>query len=183
MNKSVILDMDGVLADFEGAFCEEFGYNSRHLTSIEERYPEYEDDIELFVLSSATYDKLDVVPLGMKIAKWCHEREFDIYILSARPYYTVQSTGLWLKRNGIPFHFLEVGVQSKIQSIIRINPLFVVDDMLNVCTDCDKFQVYSMLIDWPWNQCNNLPTLVKRIRNFQDFEQYYQHILEVLGIF
>ena len=182
MNKSIVLDCDGVLADFEGAFCEEFGYNSRHLTPLEERYPEYKDDIELFVMSSATYENLDVLPTGVKIARWAESEGFDIYVVSSRPSYTAQVTGLWLKRNRIPFHFLEVGIYSKISEIIRIDPVLAVDDMLEVCWNCYRFQVYSMLMDSPWNQDKIPAVLSKRIRKFEDFEQEIGKIRGIYGI-
>ena len=35
-----VLDIDGVLADFEEGFCEAFGYSNRDLYSLEERYPD-----------------------------------------------------------------------------------------------------------------------------------------------
>lgn len=183
MNKSVVLDIDGVLADFEGSFCEKFGYNGRHLVSLEERYPEYKDDVELFVMSSVTYERLDVLPLGVKIANWCEDQGFDIYILSSRPTYMTKTTGLWLKQNKIPFHFLQVGVHRKITEIIRIDPMFVIDDMYEVCHTCSNFNVYSMLFDHPWNQDENIEVLWRRIKNFQDFKKYCEHINEIYKIF
>lgn len=183
MNKAAILDVDGVLADFEDAFCEKFGYNGRHLVNLEERYPEYKDEIEMFVMSSLTYESLDIIPLGVKIARWCEDNGFDIYIVSSRPAYTVKVTGLWLKQNKIPFHFLEVGVQPKINTIIRADPMFVVDDMLKVCEDCYRFNVYSVLFDQPWNQGEIPDVLVERIKDFRSFEQFIENINEIYRIF
>jgi len=183
MNKSICIDIDGVLADFEGAFCRKFGYDDRDVFRLEDRYPTHKDEIGLFVLSSATYEQLDVIPLGVKIARWCEEQDLEIYVLSSRPVHVTQVTGLWLKRNKVPFHFLELGVSSKIPEIVRIDPLFVIDDQASICQKCNDFQVYSMLFDQPWNRSNGLPNLIKRIRNFQDFETFAEHIKEISGIF
>ena len=168
---SVVLDVDGVLADFEKAFCEKFGYNKRHCVNLEQRYPKDTDLIDLFVNFSPVYEKLDTIPIGCEISKWCDKKGFGIHVVSSRPDYVTWTTSTWLKRNKIPFHYLSVANIPKVDRIIRINPLFVVEDILSTCLKCAEFGIPSFLVDWPWNQSDNLPKLVKRIHNFDEFQE------------
>ena len=176
MNHHVILDCDGVLADFEKAFCERFGYDRRNFVNLQDRYPKLFDQIDLFVNFSPVYDRLDIIPVGYEISKWCEKQGFNIHIVSYRPDYTTQTTGAWLKRNKIPFKYLSIAQTSKVDRIININPLFVVEDILSTCLKCADLGIPSFLVDWPWNQSNNLPKLVKRVHNFQEFLEKVEEI-------
>jgi hypothetical protein len=176
VSNAIVLDVDGVLADFEKAFCERFGYEKRHCVNLEERYPKDADLIDLFVNFSPVYERLDSIPMGREIAKWCNKKGFDTHIVSSRPDYITAATGMWLKRNSIPFRYLSVANTSKVDRIIRINPLFVVEDILSTCLKCADFGIPSFLVDWPWNQCEDLPKLVKRIRNFDEFQEKVDEI-------
>lgn len=166
---SVVLDCDGVLFDFEGAFCERFGWENRHLYKLEERYPEYADNITLFSEITSTYERLDIVEMGVKIARFCENEGFDIHVISSRPLYTEQVTGASLKLNKIPFHFLSTENGSKIFRIKRANPLFVVDDMLSVCEECAEAGIPSFLVDQPWNQKDDLDGIIYRVKTFVEF--------------
>jgi 5'(3')-deoxyribonucleotidase len=169
MRSSVVIDIDGVLADFEGAFCRKFGFNHREYVELERRYPLKAYEIDLFVNSPLTYANLDILPLGVEIAKWFYDNKFDIHLISSRPEQLLTKTAFWLKRNKIPFHFLQVGVQTKLGSVLRINPVVAIDDMLKFVLSYADFDIPSLLIDQPWNQEENLPLSVRRIKNFSDF--------------
>jgi hypothetical protein len=171
MNNHIVIDVDGVLADFEKAFCNKFGYRKRWCVNLEDRYPRMLDQIDLFVNLSSVYEHLDVVHTGYEIAKWCSQKGFDIHVVSSRPDYAIQVTDAWLKRNRIPYSDLSVANSSKLDRIININPLFIVEDILENCLKCADFGIPSFLINWPWNQSKNLPKLVKRVHNFQEFEE------------
>lgn len=179
MNKKACIDIDGVLADFEGAFCEKFGWESRHLVRFEDRYPDRADEIEAFVSSSKTYERLDILHLGVQIVKFLKHRGFDIHMVSSRPEYCSQVTGLWLKRNKIPFHFLSVGIFNKFGYYANQNPALVVEDMYDVAANCASFGISTFLIDQPWNFSVNSWN-IRRIKTFEKFLADFEQISETL---
>ena len=68
MNKQVVVDIDGVLADFEGAFVKTFGDDRRELESLEARYPSRSRSINEFVYDPHTYIHLEPIPLGRGVS-------------------------------------------------------------------------------------------------------------------
>lgn len=180
-SNNVVLDIDGVLADFEKFFCQKFGNKNRHLVSLEARYPAFWDFVRVFIDMASTYENLDIVPIGVQIARWCKEHEFYVHLVSSRPSYTHETTQRWLLRNAIPYDYLSVDKTSKRARIININPLFIVDDLLEVCEQTSQIGIPSFLIDWPWNHSDNLPKMVNRIHNFSDFLGKMESFGEVYG--
>jgi len=172
MKNAVVLDCDGTVFDFEGLFCKKFGWERRHFVNLEMRYPNKAYEIELFSLSSRTYEQLDIIEMGVKIARFCDEI-FDIHFVTNRPSHTTQVTGLALKSNKIPFKYLSVGENSKIRRIQRISPLFIVEDLLSVVEPCADLGISSFLIDSPWNQKDGLHPLIHRIKTFEEFLVLY----------
>jgi len=178
-SNAVVLDVDGVLADFEGAFCDKFGWQYRNMTKLEYRYPAKSYEIGTFSLASRTYEYLDIVELGVKIARFCENERFNIHVISSRPAYTERITGTWLKQNKIPFHFLSTENGSKTFRIERAKPLFVVDDLLSVCEECANIEIPSFLIDQPWNQKEDLDGIIYRIKTFDDFLFVFDNYFDV----
>lgn len=175
MDKIACLDIDGVLADFESAFAERFGWERRDLVELEERYPSKSYEIDLFVNSTRTYENLNIVQLGVDIANFLCRKGFDIHIVSSRPSYTSQISGLWLKQNKIPFHYLSVGITHKVGYYMSLHPSIVVEDMVDIAIGVGRFGVHSFLINQPWNENKWENGSVKRIRKFNEFlEEYYQ---------
>lgn len=176
---NVVIDVDNTLADFEGAFCEKFGWEHRYFSKLEYRYSYKALEIGLFVNSPKTYETLDIIELGVQIARFCENENFDINVISSRPQSTEEITGLWLKQNKIPFHFLSTEDGSKIFRIRRANPLFVVDDMLDVCEQCANLGIPSFLIDHPWNQQRDLDGIIYRVKTFEDFLEKFTLYFDV----
>jgi len=173
MNKSIVLDIDGVLANFEKRFCAVFGNKNRDSFCLEDRYPERTKDIQNFVKNSATYESLEPLEIGQAFCRWAQDNKFDIHIVSSRPAFTERTTGVWLKYYDIPFHFLSVDDEwrnPKIDRIRKINPVFAVDDSLWLCKNCAYYGIPSFLIDYPWNQSRyEEDGILYRIRDFYDF--------------
>jgi uncharacterized HAD superfamily protein len=182
MNKTIAVDCDGVVADFEGAFCEKFGYENRHLTSLEERYPNKSYLIELFATLSKTYEKLNIIPVGVDIVRFLAKEGFDIHIVTARPDYCVQVTGLWLKQNKIPFHFLSCGIKNKFDYYMQLNPVMIIEDIFDIAVGAARFGHISFLIDQPWNFSIDSYG-VRRIKTFDKFKRDFDEISETLRLF
>jgi len=167
--KKIVFDIDGVLADFEKAFCEKFGYDNRNLYKLEDRYPNKINDIHKFVESKKVYEDLNPIHLGIYGILSAVEDDFEIYILSSRPKHVEKATINWMKKHNIPWHFMEIGIKNKVESIVKINPVFIVEDQLSICLECAKFNIRCILFDWLWNRTNNLPKLVTRVDSFESF--------------
>lgn len=175
-NDRVVLDIDGVLANFEKAFCEKFGTNNRQLTSLEHRYPEIpEEVIRGFVESYKTYENLDIVETGYQIAKWCDLKGFKVHLVSSRPDWLYSTTEKWLNKNKISYECLTVGIKNKLGVISQLSPLFVVEDFLSTCASLSYLGIPSFLVDWPWNRLYNPDSKkVFRIKSFDDFIFKYE---------
>lgn len=172
MRKDVVLDCDGVLFDFEGLFGKTFGWEKQDIVCLESRYPDKAYEIDLFVLSSKTYEQLDVLDLGVRIARFCENEKFRIHVVSSRPSHALQTTGVELKRNKIPMHYLSVDDEwrsPKVGRIANIQPLFIVDDMLSVVEKCADLGIPAFLIDQPWNQKDDLDGIIYRVKTFDEF--------------
>jgi len=182
MCNRVVLDLDNVVFDFDGAFCKKFGWENRELVCLEHRYPDRADEIELFVQNPATYGKLDVLSLGTQIAKYCDENGMSTTFVSNRAMSAERITGIELKKNKIPFFSYSVGRESespKLARIAEIAPLFVVDDMLRVAEGCADISIPCFLVDQPWNFKENLHPLIYRITTFSEFLEKFDQLTRV----
>lgn len=164
-NNHVVLDMDGVLADFEGSFCEEFGDANRFIVSLEERYPSKKDYIYYFSTFADTYVNLKCLPIGLQLVYYLNSNNYLVDIVSSRPNGFERVTENWLRKNGILFNSLTVQT-NKIEVIRRINPLFAVDDIGQIAEDLQQANIPTILIAYPWNEEF---TKFPRVSNLQEF--------------
>ena len=175
----VVIDIDNVCADFEGSFCNKFGWENRDVVGLELRYPEHVEEIETFTWSPSTYEYLDVLDIGVRIARFCYTAGFDIYMVSSRPQDVEAITGRWLKQNKIPFHFMSVDSGSKFDRIHSIRPVFIVDDLFSVCARSADAGIPAFLIDHPWNQEDvGFHGIIYRVKKFSDFVEKFQNYFD-----
>lgn len=152
MRKNICVDMDGVLSNFEKFFCQQFGYDRRDVVKLELRYPDMASGISIFTNSVQTYRNLEVIPLGLEIIKYIDSLdEYDICIVSSRPEYCLNETHAWLKKNQIPYMTLSCG-PDKIKRIMKLDPLFAVDDLGEVGQELRRIGVPTILVSSPWNK-------------------------------
>jgi hypothetical protein len=150
MNKNVVVDIDGVLADFEGKFVQTFGDERRELESLESRYPNRIHSIRGFVNDMNTYTYLDPIPLGLSIVDFLNDNGFDVDIVTSRPLDTEWVTRRWLKKNNV--RFLSFGVYpNKIARIAELCPICAVDDLISVSRHLTRYSVPVLLMQHPWN--------------------------------
>jgi hypothetical protein len=152
MKKKVVVDIDGVLADFEGAFCAEFGSKNRHMEKLGERYPRNQIAIADFLSDPFVYENLKPISLGLSLIEYLSNRDdVEISIVTARPSITHSITLAWLRRNRIHFDSFCMDTP-KTGRISLMKPFCAIDDLLSVYDALFSLNVPCLLISQPWNQ-------------------------------
>lgn len=173
----VVLDVDGVLADFEGYFCEKFGDEHRELVGLEKRYPSQRESIMRFVNSPETYRYLDALQVGLDIAQFLSYEDVDLHIVTSRPMLTHRVTQEWLRRFHVPFTTLSTK-RDKVAFIRALKPILAVDDIISVATDLHQSDIPTILVRHPWNDTPFFP----RIRTIEEFKYEYERVVEQIPV-
>ncbi len=150
MNRDVVVDIDGVLADFEGEFVRTFGDDRRELESLESRYPNSGSRISQFVNNPLTYKNLKPISLGLAVVDFLNDNGYDVNIVTSRPLDTEWVTHRWLKRWGVDFLSFEV-YPNKIHRIAEISPICAIDDLISVSRHLEPYNVPVLMMQHPWN--------------------------------
>lgn len=174
MNRTVVVDVDGVLADFEGAFCEEFGYDRRELVSLESRYPSQARKINAFLNDGFVYMNLEPLELGLEIVRYLNENDFDVSIVTARPFGLESVTRDWTKRYGVEYSSL-ISDHPKVGRISLIKPLCAVDDLYSVHTALLGHNIPTIIVAHPWNAYSGED--LRRVANISEFIYDFEEIL------
>jgi uncharacterized HAD superfamily protein len=162
MKKFICIDVDGVVADYEGqlnrVLTREFGqlaYCDRSIYSLEKRYEK-----NPVILSRALEYTADpnfyyplrpidpVVDFVVRISE-----SSDILFLSSRPTAAETITARWLKRNVVSKFVLKCGVSDKADFLIGEGRIaFVVDDSPETISKIKDIGFVAICYDQQWNQ-------------------------------
>ena len=175
MNNKVVVDIDGVLANFEKAFCQTFGYDRRELVSLQSRYPNKARQITEFINDWTVYPNLEPIQLGLDICKHLNKNNFDVYIVTARPLGFERMTRAWLKKHGVNFCSFILN-QSKTGRIAQLKPLCAVDDLFSVHRDLTWHNVPTIIVAQPWN--NYIGENIVRVRSLGEFINAFNGVLQ-----
>jgi len=158
-NKTIVLDIDGVIANFEEEFCERFGCENRHLYNLEQRYPDQADLINEFVNAESTYEHLVPIFGGTLLTRQAYYSDWYVLLMTSRPRHLAQITKEWLEGFHIPYHEMWFANQ-KAAAIEDYNKMYprrqairFVDDSPKAAVEVSR--VYGMITyvyDQPWNQ-------------------------------
>lgn len=136
---TIAVDMDGVLSDFEGKFCQDFGDANRHLYSLESRYPEVDPElIREYVANPENYKDLAPIFGGLLFIRQAHQRGWYILIVTSRDKSLREVTKNWLARYGAVYNEIMFAKNKReaIADYDAINPTrpvkIVVDDSVSV---------------------------------------------------
>ena len=95
---TAVLDVDGVLADFESAACEAFGYKNRHLYDFSQRYPQYDPGlIEEWVNLEDNYHNLSPIFGGILLFQQLKSKGFYTILMTSRGEHLRAVTESWLR--------------------------------------------------------------------------------------
>lgn len=154
---TIAVDIDGVIADFEGKFCEDFGDQNRHLYSLEARYPELDPQlINEYVANPENYRDLAPIFGGILFCHQAHQRGWFVLLVTSRNVALRDVTKMWLDRYGVVYDDL-LFAKNKMEALEDynfINPSrkvqIVVDDSEAVLESMeDKY--YCVAWSQPWN--------------------------------
>ena len=159
-NKTLFVDMDGVIADFEGEFCERFGYENRDIVDLHKRYPEVDRDIiDEFIQSSNTYQRLIPHFGGILLLNQAKEEGYYVVLLTSRPETAKEVTRVWLESYEVQYNELWFG-KNKGLEIQDFNAMYPNRPVFALIDDIPAFFVQLPLgvvgITWeqPWNEGN-----------------------------
>jgi len=172
---TIVVDIDGVLADFESYFCWKFGWDRRGIVQLDKRYPKQKKSIEKFVKNKFTYKSLAPIQLGLDIVKFLREKGHDIDIVTSRPHGTFDVTYDWIKKYNIPFTNIHIASSNKEDKIKAIQPIFAIDDISSIAENCRTFNVPCLLMSHLWNVTD---AMSPRFSNMQEFIFQYNRLTE-----
>ena len=153
---TIAVDIDGVLADFEKKFCEDFGTDNRHMYSLEARYPDLDPElIREYVDNPENYTDLEPIFGGLLFIRQAAHRGWYILLVTSRGKHLQEVTRNWLDSYGAQYHEIMFS-KKKYESIRdwdRINPdkpvAIVVDDSVSVLESMPE--KYCVAWDSLWN--------------------------------
>ena len=155
---TIAVDIDGVLADFEGEFLDRFGYANRHMNSLSARYPE--TDVELikeFVNSPSTYERALPIFGGLvALLGGAKANGFYVLLITSRPKHLAEVTKEWLE--GYEAQYDEIWFsQAKSVAIQEYNEMYphrkiilLVDDIIENVLELPEGTT-GVVWEQPWN--------------------------------
>ena len=146
----VVFDLDGVLADFEGAFCEAFGYDNRHEYQLGKRYPEHADTVSGWVQEPKNYAELAPIFGGVMWMNQVMSLGFYTAIVTARPTSLKEVTENWLNKYNIRPHKV---VHSTIKAAAIKEMVEELDLPTTLFVDDNIHQLSLVRDEMPWIEC------------------------------
>lgn len=157
---TICCDIDGVLADFEENFCQNFGYSNRHLYSLVDRVgPELQPEVMDFIYNPWSYNNLNAIFGGCLFTKQAHDRGWYILLMTQRPDISRDNTIAWLNTNQYLLHYDDlVFTDNKQRAVLEFdtkNPdkpvRIVLDDSPYVLSSLEA-EKYCVSWDSIWNR-------------------------------
>ena len=153
--KTAVLDIDGVICDFNSAAVRKFGVCDESLYSLELRWPERKDDIRRFVSNPLTYLFLEPIDFSWWGVYFLREMGYKIIVVTARPPSLAMwlVTRLWLWFSMFPVDKLIVtDFRNKAALIDSLKPDVAIDDSPLQLAQLMRSSVKNVIVfTQPWN--------------------------------
>lgn len=157
-SQTVLVDIDGVIADFESEFCDRFGYDNREMFNLSARYPEVDKSlIEELVASPYSYENL--IPIfggAVALLSNLRSRGFYTVIMTSRSKELAEVTREWLEGFEIQYNELWFA-QNKAVAIQDFNQMYPSRKAFLLIDDCPANLgelpegVTGVAWEQPWN--------------------------------
>lgn len=156
---SVVFDIDGVLADFEGAFCQTFGDNNRHMYNLMDRFPRnLSESILNFIESPESYSDLSPIFGGIVALNQFKQRGYHILIVTGRDKSLREVTRKWLYRYHVRYNDLYFS-KNKLEAIKdfqHVHPnlkvQYIIDDYVPVLDTVSRgLGIPALAWEQEWN--------------------------------
>lgn len=187
---TIAVDIDGVLANFEKQFCEDFGYDNRLTYSLEERYPQIDPEIiREYVANPEVYKDLEPIFGGLMFCRQAHQRGWYILLVTSRDKKLREVTRNWLARYGAVYNEI-IFTKNKREAILDYDNInasrpvsIVVDDSPDVLESMPE--KYGVAWNQPWN-FNYYPVMLYNDQDFklkvqEDFGKPWKWIWDEVG--
>lgn len=102
----------------------------------------------------------------------------ELYAITARPQITQKQTLKWINEHfpntfkGVYFTnlFLPEGAVKKNKSLVclEVGAEMMIEDHLEFAIDCSSQGIKVFLLDYSWNQSENLPENVQRVKSWKE---------------
>lgn len=155
---TVAIDVDGLIFDFEGSFCDAFGHDNRHLYSPYQRYPKVDPDvITEFMNDPETYRTLLPMFGGIHLLVTAKNLGFYVLLLTSRPKHLAEVTREALEGYDVPYNEIWYS-KNKAMAIDEYNQMYpsrpvklLIDDSIDNLKDLPS-GVVGMAWSMLWNQ-------------------------------
>jgi len=170
----IAIDIDGVIADFVGAFLPKLnticrcGFEDIIHYDFKENIPVDETEYAQLWCEEVTKGRIYevLVPVeGAKVALEHLAEKHKILLISTRKRALKETTLKWLRDNGIPFHELHL-VENRKEKIAMMSECDVaIEDDLEVARMVQRMGICTLLFDYPWNR---IAKTIKRVNSWAE---------------
>ncbi|MCD6398532.1 MAG: hypothetical protein J7L08_01290 [Candidatus Aenigmarchaeota archaeon] len=125
---------------------------------------------------SKYYNTIKPVEGALEGIKKLREKN-ELVVITYRPTEFKEITEEWLKRyfHGCfskiyftNFYSVNGTIKKKYETCLEIGVDLMIDDLLKCSLDCASRNISVLLFNQPWNQCKELPALVKRVYSWKE---------------
>jgi len=184
--KVIAVDIDEVLADFLNDFV--YFHNLMYKTSAKrEDFKNYylhevlgieREEMHIRYMEFKTFSLLErIKPIEGSIdgVKKLISLGYEVHLLTARPREIEKETRKWLeihfKGIDLPLHFsrdFRDKFVNKSEVAKKIGATMIIEDHIDNAIDCAENGIKVFLIDAPWNQTDDLPENVIRVKSWKE---------------
>jgi len=169
------IDLDGVVFDYQAYFIDEFNTNNGtnftkadwtdHYFSKTGLSPQAFWAIVKEHSDTEAFKYLTPIEGAREGIRELH-RKNSIHIITHRIGHAQEDAVYSLNANNIPYESISfTASKGKMCYILGID--VAIDDVYEKCEDMAKYGIETLLMDWPWNQCETIP-LIQRVNNWSE---------------
>lgn len=163
----IVVDLDGVVCDFNAAAIAEFGPCNEALFSLEERWPGKGKRLKEFVDNPSVYANLRPIPGAQEALVSLRMKGHYIIACTSRPPQTKYATEFWLATRWMQVDDLYVvGWKEKASFVMSLDPGVVIDDAPAHILPMQELGLLTIAYDQPWNR----ELTGYRVTNWKAFE-------------